>query len=456
MSDSLTAQLAAILARPVDDAARARAAWHVLDWFGCALLGAGAEAGQVLARYGAGRPAGPCLAIGVGSRDAETAALVNGGLGNIFEMDDLHRTSIVHPGDVVIPAALAAAERDGASARDLLDALVRGYEAAARIGEAAGPGHYEHWYNTATCGVFGAAAAVASLHGLDTDATVDALGQAGTQAAGLWQARMEPTDSKQLNTARAAHSGLVAADLARLGLRGARRILEGEHGFFAAACPGARPERVALSPEAPWKMYETSFKPWPACRHAHPVIEALLALREEAEIGAIEAIEITTYGQAIAFCDKPAPETPHDARFSLQYCAAVTLLRGAPTLADFDPAMLGDTDVAALSARVRLVEDKAMTAAFPDAYGATVRLILAGGGTREAAVATAKGDPENPMSEAEIEAKARVLMAAAGLDTGAADALIAACKALPDGGPVPALAAAIRGPLGEGKAAAAQ
>ncbi len=460
---SLTGRLAAILARPVDDASRARAARHLLDWFGCALLGTTAEAGRILAAHAEGRPAGPCLVLGarphpdtqphpVTRRDAETAAFVNGGLGNIFEMDDLHRTSIVHPGDVVIPAALAVAERDGAMPADLLDALVRGYEAAARVGEAAGPGHYEHWYTTATCGVFGAAAAVASLHRLDPGAVVDALGQAGTQAAGLWQARMEPTHSKQLNTARASQAGLVAADLARLGLKGARRILEGEHGFFAAACPGARPDSVAASPEAEWKMFETSFKPWPACRHAHPVIEAALELRGGIAPGDVEAVEITTYGQAIAFCDKPAPASPDEARFSLQYCLAATLLRGVPMLADFEPPAIADPAAARLAGRVRLIEDRDLTASFPHAYGATVRLILTGGGTRQAVIAAAKGDPENPMSEREIEDKARTLLAAAGLDGAGVDALVAACLALPDGGPIAALGAALLGP----KAAAAQ
>ncbi|HJO71272.1 MAG TPA: MmgE/PrpD family protein, partial [Rhodospirillales bacterium] len=109
MSESLSQHLAALAARPVDDTTRMHAAVRVLDWLGCALLGATAEAGRVLAAYGRTRPAGPSLTIGAGRRDAETAALVNGSLGNIFEMDDVHRTSIVHPGDVVIPAALAVA-----------------------------------------------------------------------------------------------------------------------------------------------------------------------------------------------------------------------------------------------------------------------------------------------------------------------------------------------------------
>ncbi len=437
---SLTNRLAALCARPVDDATRARAALHVLDWFGCALLGATAEAGSILIEYARGQAPGPCLTLGAGTRDASTAAFTNGGLGNIFEMDDLHRTSIVHPGDVVIPAALAVAERDGADARAFLDALVRGYEVSVRIGIAAGPGHYRHWYNTATCGVFGAAAAVASLHGLDTDATTHALGQAGAQAAGTWQCRMEPTHSKQLETARAAQSGLVAADLARLGLAGASEILEGAHGFFAATCPDANQDAVLAEPEAEWKIHQTSFKPWPACRHAHPVIEAALELRDGLPLDRVKGVTVTTYRDAVDFCDNPTPKTPHEARFSLQYCVAVALNGGAPGLAEFEPAAIADPATAPLRELVTVREDAAMTKVFPENYGARLTVTLDDGTVHDATVETARGDPENPMSRTEIEAKAQTLMRAGGLGKARAERLAAACLALAEGGKPAALA----------------
>ena len=444
MNASLSERLAALASRPVDDALRAHAAVRVLDWLGCALLGATARAGSVLAAHGRTRPAGPCLTIGAGRRDAEAAAFVNGGLGNIFEMDDLHRTSIVHPGDVVIPAALAVAERDGVGAGPFLDAIVGGYEVAVRVGLAAGRGHYRYWYPTATCGVFGAAEAAAALLDLDADGTADALGQAGMQASGVWQCRVEPTHSKQLAAARAAQSGVIAADLAKLGLAGPRQILEGTHGFFAAACPGAAPERAAperaaADADAPWKMLETSFKPWPACRHAHPVIEAALGVRHGLDAGAVAGIDIFTYREAVEFCDKPTPESADEARFSLQHCAAVALVKGAPELADFEAEGLADAAVAALRGKVAVGEDAQVTKDFPERYGARLEVRLVDGTRRRASVATAKGDPENPMSRPEIEAKAGANMAAAGLAAEQAEHLIAACRALADGGPIAAL-----------------
>lgn len=445
MRGSLTRQLADIAARPIDQATLARATLHVLDWIGCAALGGTAEAGRVLATYGRDQPKGACLAFGAGRRDASTAAFVNGGLGNLFELDDLHRTSIVHPGDVVVPAALAAAERDGAAGPAFLDAVVRGYEVAIRVGIAAGRAHYRYWYNTATCGVFGAAAAVASLHGLDRERTVDALGQAGQQAAGLWQCRIEPTHSKQLATAHAAQAGLVAADLARVGLRGAHRILEGSHGFFAAACPDAEPELALADADGPWKLFDTSFKPWPACRHAHPAIEAALALRDGVETDRIAHILTRTYREAVEFCDKPAPVTSDDARFSLQHCVAIALLRGAPTLADFEVAAITDRRVAALRNVSEVKEDAGCTDAFPSRYGAGVTVRMEGGIAHEATVEAAKGDPENPMTEDEIAAKARVSLAAAGTPQRSADRLLAACLDLADGGKISAVTASVVG-----------
>ena len=443
MTESLTQRLAHLISRPVDQAGRERASLHVLDWFGCALLGSTAEAGQVLASYGRTMPEGPCLAIGAGTRDASSAAFVNGGFGNIFEMDDLHRASIVHPGDVVIPAALAAAERDGQDAGSFLDAVVRGYEVAARIGMATGQGHYRHWYTSATCGVYGAAAAVASLHGLDHARTVDALGQAGSQSAGLWQCRIERTHSKQLCTARAAQGGLIAADLAKLGFAGARFILEGSHGLFAAACPDAAPDKVAADPDAPWKMFETTFKPWPACRHAHAAIEAALALRDGLALDQVTRIEARTYREAVEFCDKPAPSTPDEARFSIQHCVALALLDGPPDLADFEPDAIGDARIAALRSKVVVALDEAYSEAFPERYGTGLTVHLADGSVRREEIATAKGDPENPLTPAEIEAKARTLMAAGGLRADRIARLVAACLALAEGGPVAALGNAI-------------
>ena len=436
---SLTEGLIAILRRPVTAADCGRASLHVLDWVGCAVLGAAAPPGVVMQDYGARQPAGPCAAIAVGEVRAETAAFVNGSYGNVLEMDDIHRTSILHPGPVVIPAALACAQAEGVAAHEFLEAMVRGYDAVIRIGASVGLGHYKQFHNTATCGPFGAAAAAGLVLGLDDGRLADALGNAGTTAGGLWQVRHEDAMSKQLHTARAAQSGLVAAMLAAKGFTGPRFILEGPQGFYAGLCPDPNPEIVLAEPAAPWKMYDTSFKPWAACRHAHPVIDAGLVLRDQVEVGEIESLSVRTYADAVAFCDRTHPGTVVESKFSHQHAAAVVLLDGPPNLSSFEPETFNRADIAHLRERVTVATAEPFDSAYPEHYGAEVEATLKDGRTVRAAVTDALGDPANPVDEARVVAKARELMSAAGFVTERIDGIVSACARLATGGTLDAL-----------------
>jgi 2-methylcitrate dehydratase PrpD len=438
---SLTEGLAALLARPIAERDRRRAALHLLDWIGCAAAGAASEAGQVFREHAARQPWGAARIV-LGARNtARDAAFANGAFGNVLEMDDVHREAILHPGPVVIPAALALAAERGAGGPALLDAIIRGYEAMIRIGRAMGPGHYARFHPTATMGAFGAAAACASLLGLDAPRIVAALGNSGSMAGGLWQCRHEPVMTKQFHTARAAAAGLEAAELASLGLTGPRRILEGPQGVFAGLARDARPTRVLDAPGAPWLIHAVSFKPWPACRHAHAAVDAALALRERLGGRAIASVHVESYADAVTFCDKPNPRSVVEAKFSFQHAVAVALLRGRPGLADFDPPSIADPALTALRARVSIAEDAALTRVYPLHFGAAVTVTLADGATLREAVPDALGDPENPLDETAIRAKAATLMESAGVAR--PDAVIAASLALAEGAPAADLNAAL-------------
>ncbi len=417
MAKSLTERLIEHCAQPVPVQVKTRAARHLLDWLGCALVGSTSAPGVALTAYAAAQPAETmaCFVVGSAPCSASRAAFSNGGLGNIFEMDDVHRASILHAGDVVIPAALAAAQANKATPGDLLTAIVRGYEIALRIGTAASAGGYSAWYNSGTCGVFGAAMAAGVASDLEADRLADALGQAGMMAAGIWQCRLEPTYSKQLATAHAAQSGVIAAELAKAGFPGAKQILEGELGFFKTYYPDADPDLTLQTSGPGWMIEEVSFKPWSACRHAHPVIEAALTLKDLCPATNISRITINTYAAAIDFCDNPAPQTDHEARFSLQHCVAVCLLRGDPQIADFDQSARADKSIMSLIERCEVAEDKALTDQFPNMMGGHIEICLDDGRTERAAIATAKGDPENPLSTSELDRKFQILAATAGL-----------------------------------------
>lgn len=437
---SLTEQLCTILGRPVDGATRKRASLHVVDWLGCALIGRTREAAAVFEREL--RP-GTLPELLTAGDDPVRIALMLGSFGSILEMDDIHRRAILHPGPVVVPAALACAGADEAGGR-FLDAVVRGYEAMIRLGSAVGAGHYAMYHNTATCGGFGAAAAAADLLGADDRQKAWALGNATSVAGGLWQCRNEPVMTKPYHCAEAARRGVQAARLAMQGLSGPRYILEGPQGFFAASCPGADPQAVVAGPDAPWEILDTSFKPWPACRHAHAAIDAALAVR--ARIGpsaAIRAIEVRTFADAVTFCDRPRPGTEMEAKFSLQHSMAVVFADGAPKLAAFGPDVLAREDYARYRGMTSVQATAEFSSAYPRHFGSAVAVELEDGSIVVESVADALGDSENPMDPDAVLAKSLDLMANAGVERALAERLVAAAHALADGGSVRALRSAL-------------
>ncbi|MEX2471731.1 MAG: MmgE/PrpD family protein, partial [Gemmatimonadota bacterium] len=337
---SLTRRLTRyVRARPVTDRDRVEAERFVRDWLGSYVAGGAAREGRILEAYGGD------------ARDLEGRVFLAAARSHVTETDDLHRTSVTHPGCVVVPVSLLLGREIGATGHAVLAAVLAGYEAMIRVGEALGPAHYRIFHNTATAGPFGAAAAAASLLQLDEDAWVHALGSAGTQAAGLWQFNEEGAMSKPLHAGHAAAAGLRATLLAAEGLTGAEHILEGEKGLFRALCPDARPEAVCAEASG-WKLTETSMKPYPCCRHVHPAIDAALEVREVLGSATPERVSVKSYPAALDVTDRPDPRTPHEARFSLQYAVARALVRGAPGLSAFDAGALEDEDVRSILGRV--------------------------------------------------------------------------------------------------------
>lgn len=406
---TVTEQLAFILARPISDADRERALLLLLDWTGCAVAGQAEPAGQKIT---AAFPyeVGNCTRIGASKSSPLMAALHNGCLGNVLEMDDVDKRAVLHAAPTIIPAALAMAEYTGASADKFLDAIVIGYEATIRIGRAVGAGHYAFWHNTATCGPFGATAA--ACHLLVGSDLVSALGLAGTQAAGLWQTRHEVDSmAKQLHAGHAAHAGVLAAILSKQGFQGPRSILEGEQGFFKAMCPGAGAEDVLTNPEAGWLLHETSLKPYPACRHAHPAIDAALGVLDMGKISTLDDIVVETYKDALNFCDRPNPLTTIEAKFSIQHSVALVLARRPLTLEAFSSGVVNDSTIKAIRDRVTVQADEDIEARYPRQYGAQITI-----GNMHFETYNAYGDPECPMSKAAIREKAITLMRHANMD----------------------------------------
>jgi len=429
-TSSVTTGLARhLLKKPISKADLEAAALFSLDAIANAVAGLSTPQGGIIRAWAKDR-----------ALDPGRQAFVMGALTHILEVDDLHKTSVVHPGCVVVPAAWAMAQKTGALGADFLKAVIWGFEAATRVGMAVGPAHYRTWHNTATCGPYGSAAAAGALLSLNEDELVHAFGNAGTQSAGLWEFIETGAMTKHLHAGRAAEAGLVAAEMAKLGFTGPPQILEGERGFFAATCPDAAPELVLADPEHRWQVHETSIKPWPSCRHTHPIIDAAQWLRNDSEnrinrVEAIKSVKIETYQAALNLCDNNAPESEYAAKFSLQHTVAAALTDDEVTFASFDEAARERLSPLRDKVSVNLSEE--LEAAYPARWGGTVEVTLNDGSVLREERQDALGDPESPLSRDRLIAKACALFRHGGAEC--PEQLVEDILGLVDGGALPQL-----------------
>ncbi|MGE7623206.1 MmgE/PrpD family protein [Viridibacillus sp. NPDC096237] len=327
-------------------------------------------------------------------------ALLNGAASHFIELDDIHKTSIVHAATVVMPAAIAVAEWKRLSGKALITAIVAGYEVAYRIGETVSPSHYYYFHNTATCGTYGATAAVAKLLELNENQIVDALGSAGTQAAGLWEFIEDGAMSKQLHPGKAAMHGVLSCLLAQKGFTGAKKILEGSRGFFEAMSEQYDVSKMTAGIGDSFKIIENSFRVHASCRHTHPVMDLLVEYHKvhDVNIRTIEKIVISTYKTALDITNNPSPDTIYAAKFSIQFCAALALSTGSGGYHAFTEQILHDPTIQAILEKIEVQVDKKVDAAYPKEWGANLSIHFTDGSIYKAKTRYPVGDPENPVS----------------------------------------------------------
>ncbi len=419
-TQQLTAFLADLKYEDVPDAVLARTEDLFLDWLGSALASQGSHPIPLFERYAQkmGPASGPANILVNGSRSsAYFAALVNGASSHLVEQDDLHNSSVLHPATVVFPAVLAAAQDRGKSGRELLLAALAGYEAGIRIGEFMGRSHYRIFHTTATVGTLAAAVAVGKLLDFDQEQFTNLLGNAGTQAAGLWEFLRDAADSKQLHTAKAAADGLLAAYLTEDGLTGARNILEGEQGMAAGMSSDADPSKLSDRLGSRWALVETSFKFHASCRHTHPAADALLLLmqREGLSHEQIEQVTTRVHQGAIDVLGRVVvPQTVHQAKFSMGTVLGLIAVHGKAQLTEFHSLALTDPNVSAFREKVSMQLDPEVDGAYPARWLGRVEVTTTDGRRLSAAIDEPKGDPGNTLSRPELEDKFRRLLAFAG------------------------------------------
>jgi 2-methylcitrate dehydratase PrpD len=403
----ITRQLAEFVAnsqwRDIPPAVRCEGIRGLLNYVGCALGGCNDEAMGLAIRvltpsFGAPRAG----IIGRSERcDPLNAAFLSAASANVLEYDDTHLPTVMHPAAPVAPGLLAIAETRGASGQELLHAFILGVEVSCRVGQGLMPHHYRRGAHiTATCGIFGAAAAAGKLLGLDPVRMNWALGHAATQSAGLVESL--GSMSKSVGVGNSARNGLAGALFAEAGFTAAESAIEGKYGFAAVASDTIDLGKMTAALGDEWQILANAYKPYPCGVVLFPVIDACLELRKRIEVPVSDIAQIMVRGHPLLRerTDRAEVGDGRSAKVSLQHSVAIALLQGAAGIAQFTDAAVADPAVQALRARVTAEDDASIPV-----EAAVVEIRLAGGSSLSQHVKDGRGTPGRPMSNFELDTK---------------------------------------------------
>ena len=385
----------------------------LVDHIGCAIggLGTGAAATGRGLLAGAGITGGACTVVGGGTADPASAALVNGILSHVLIFDDLHRRSKLHPGVVVIPAALAAAELAQADGATLLAAIAAGYEAAARVGIAVDMSAHrlKGWRATGTCGSFGAAAAAGRALGLTGEQLHHAFAATAAQASGSWAFQKSGGHELYLAAGTAARNGVIAALLAANGFIGADDPLENpDGGFFPLTSDRFDAAELTRGLGSEFRLRDTCIKMYPTCHSSQTAIDAAYNLRERhgLAIGDVDKITVRAGEITLRQCGwafEPSP--PAKMIFHMGYAMAVMLKNGRVLPGDFEGASIRDPELVRVAKATAVIPDPALTAIYNDRKPADVVITTQDGRSLHERVEFCRGEPENPASSETVAAK---------------------------------------------------
>ena len=355
---------------------------------------------------------GKCSVMGDGRSYAPpAAALINGTLAHSLDFDDTHAAGSIHSSAPIVPAALAAAQMSDASGKELIAAVVAGYEIQIRLSLALDPtAHYDRGFHpTATCGVFGAAAAAGKLLGMDADGIQNAFGIALSQAAGSMEFLNDGAWTKRSHVGQAAQNGLICAVMAAEGFKGVRQAFEGRAGFLHAYSPVSDPDKAVEGLGEFWETMQIAVKPYPSCRYSHAAIDGIVSLMKEHEFKAdeVEEVEIglpeTGWKIIGGPDDKTNPHSVVEGQFSMPFCAAVALREGGLAWDDYKKHLKND-NTRALMRKVRSVVDARAEAEFPANMSAVARIRTVSS-EFETLVVVPRGEPDNFLDDEDFRAK---------------------------------------------------
>lgn len=385
-----------------------------LDWFATTLPGAVRPPATLLAAAGVGTGDGGQAQCYVDGRlvSPREAAFINGTASHTVEFDDIFRDGGYHPGSPTIAAALAVAQQVGANREAFDRAVIGGYEVGCRLAMALQPSHYEMWHITGTVGTMGAAVSAAMLLGCNTAGIANAIAISTSFAGGTQQNLQGESMVKAMHPGHAADAGILAAYAARAGATGTTTALDGSKGYAAATSTGTGNWQAAFEGAGEWTpITRIMVKIHGCCGHIFPTLDAMATLRAEHGFGPedIAALHVEGYGPTKSICDRPNPQIAQEARFSLQYCVAAQMIMGSVRLSAMEPAALSNPDIRALMPRITVDEAPDIAAEYPRKRMARVHLTLKDGREFHHFQPTRRGDPDNPIPQAELITKFREL-----------------------------------------------
>ena len=381
------------------------------DHLTCALAGSAMPVSQAVLSYFSETDATRvATVVGTAAKlSAQNAALVNGANTHGLDFDDGHTNGSAHPSGAVFPAVLAAAEQYGSSPRDIVLAAVMGYDVMCRIAAAGHPATARRgWHNTAIAGVFGAAAAVSKLLGLEAGEIRNALGMAGSFSGGIREYLDDGAEVKRIHPGKAARDGLLCAEFAKRGITGPAKVLEGRYGYGNIHASGEMKwERLLLDLGERHEIEHAYFKPYPCCRHYHAVIDGILELRERHGFTATDVKQIGIGLYAVGFNghDHKHYDNLLDAQMSAPVAAALAVVDGDIAAHRFLPESLERAEVQRLVQASETVIDDECERIYPGRRSGVVRIDLYDGRRYDARVLDPKGEGENPMSDDDLRRK---------------------------------------------------
>lgn len=399
----------------IPDSAKLNCKKSIRDTLGVALRGSRTKHGKIVADFAKEfDEKKESSVIGYGYKvSCLNAAFANSVMAHAIDFDDTYEPGIVHVGCVVIPVALAIGEARGISGKDLITAIVGGYDVSCRIASSVAPFHHTPlgYHTTGTANCFGAAAVAGKILGLSLDALINAFGIAGDSAAGLRQYHDDGSMLKHFHAGKAAQNGIFAALLAQRGFTGSPQILEGRYGFCKVLSQNHyNLAELTKGLGEEFRVNETSFKPFPSCRFTHGSIEAILILKSKhnLRVEEVEKLILRGFDVTVSGNNKPSPQTGLQAILSHQYNIATALVRGTVSVDDFWlPEKLNDERVRKLMKRIEVVEDSDFTKLFKEKhmYPIKLEIVMKSGKTLTQRIDYLPGSPERPISDLELTNK---------------------------------------------------